>query len=33
MYGDPFADVFFGLLGAFFAVIAYEVVAMFVRPD
>jgi xanthosine utilization system XapX-like protein len=33
MYGDPSADVFFGLLGAFFAVIAYEVVAMFVRPD
>jgi hypothetical protein len=33
MYGDPMADVFFGLLGAFFAVIAYEIVAMFFRRD
>jgi hypothetical protein len=33
MFGDPAADIFFGLLGAFFAAIAYETVAMFLRPD
>jgi hypothetical protein len=33
MFGDPLTDIFFGLLGAFFAAIAYETVAMFLRPD
>jgi xanthosine utilization system XapX-like protein len=32
IYGDPIADIFFGLMGAFFALIAYEIVAMFLRP-
>jgi hypothetical protein len=33
MVGDPFTDIFFGLLGAFHAAIAYEIVAMFLPPD
>ena len=33
MFGDPGTDIFFGLIGAFFAMIAYETVAMFFRPD
>jgi hypothetical protein len=31
IYGDPAADIFFGLLGAFFGIVAYETVAMFLR--
>ena len=33
MFGDPATDMFFGLIGAFFAGIAYETVAMFWRAD
>ena len=33
MYGDPMADIFFGLLGGFFALMAFETVVMFLRPD
>jgi hypothetical protein len=33
MVGYPFTDIFFGLLGAFHAAIAYEIVAMFLPPD
>jgi hypothetical protein len=33
MFGDPATDIFFGLIGAFFAGTAYETVAMFFRPD
>jgi hypothetical protein len=32
MFGDPATDIFFGFVGAFFAGIAYEMVAMFLRP-
>jgi hypothetical protein len=31
--GDPLADIFFGIVGALFAAIAYEMVAMFLQPD
>jgi uncharacterized membrane protein YeaQ/YmgE (transglycosylase-associated protein family) len=31
MFGDPITDIFFGLIGAFFAAIAYEAVAMLFR--
>jgi len=33
MLGDPGTDIFFGLIGAFFAVILYETVAMLLRAD
>jgi hypothetical protein len=33
MFGDPVTDIFFGLLGAFFAAIVFEAVQMFLRPD
>jgi hypothetical protein len=33
VFGDPLADIFFGIVGALFAAIAYEMVAMFLRPD
>ena len=33
MLGDLSTDIFFGSLGAFFAAILYEMVAMFWGPD
>jgi hypothetical protein len=33
MLGDPITDIFFGLLGAFFAAVLYEIAIMFLRPD
>jgi hypothetical protein len=33
MFGDPVTDIFLGAMGALFAVIAYETVAMLLRPD
>jgi hypothetical protein len=33
MFGHPGTDIFFGLICAFFAVFAYEMVAMFFRSD
>jgi hypothetical protein len=33
MFGDPVTDIFLGAMGALFAAIAYETVAMFLRPD
>jgi hypothetical protein len=33
MFGDPGTDIFFGLICAFFALLAYEAIAMFLQPD
>jgi hypothetical protein len=33
MFGDPATDIGFGLITGFFTTVAYELVAMFRRPD